>query len=89
MEEASFHRRALCVLCGCEAHRFLEVGDLTLYLCPAHVDLCVQCLVMSDEGIADQGNICGLCRGPFEDCYARLGTYECTPGCAVCEPLGS
>ncbi len=81
------HHPALCVVCGCEAHRFLEVGHLTLYLCAGHVDLCAQCLALSDERIADERNICLACRGSG-DVYAELGVYECTPGCATCHLLG-
>lgn len=87
MADAPCHLPVLCVVCGCEAHRYLEVGDLTLYLCPAHVDLCVECLVVSDDSIADKRNICDFCGGD-EDCGAELGIYECTPCCSVCKVLG-
>lgn len=81
------HRPALCILCRCEAHRFLSVGDLTLYLCPSHLDLCIECLAIAEEGIADNGNVCARCGGVESGAYAELAVYECYPGCPTCALL--
>lgn len=78
------HMARNCTVCEEDASFWMELGDLTVYLCHRHEALCAQCLVVVDEDIAHGGNICASCLQQFPGTYAETADYECHEGCPEC-----
>lgn len=78
------HSTRPCSVCDDDARYFLEIGDITVYLCESHDDFCAQCMAVVEEEISHEGNICSHCLKLFPDTYAELAYYECYPDCRDC-----
>ncbi len=78
------HKDIACSACGASAHRWLAIGDITVYLCDDHLDFCAECFRLVDEGIGDDGNVCRDCKRRWPESLAELAYYECRPGCRQC-----